>query len=94
MQAGFSVNKKMNLFFSDEPFIGLVADPEASANPAGFASRGLSMNRINLGVEIKIRPYLFVVPQYVFETAYDANHKVVAVNHNVLLNLNFILKMF
>ena len=93
LQAGYTARRKVSLYLSDEPFIGLITDSQAPANAAGYPARGLLMNRINLSVEIRFRPSFVLTPQYIFETCHDAERRIIGVNHNVMLTLVSIVKM-
>lgn len=67
---------------------------EASPNPIGYWQKGFRMNRIYAGCKFNFTPFLSFSPQYVFETNYDYDGYLSAVNHYAHVTLSYTVKLF
>ncbi|MCK4756091.1 hypothetical protein KAS56_04080 [candidate division WOR-3 bacterium] len=52
------------------------------------------MNRIYAGCKFNFTPFLSFSPQYVFETNYDYDGYLAAVNHYAHVTLSYTVKLF
>jgi hypothetical protein len=90
----YHLNDNIVLVLADEPFFGVIEDRDALVHPLGYWANGFRMNRVYAGCNVQLNKHLSFSPQYVFETSYDTDGQLDAVNHYLFLTLTYVLKLF
>lgn len=98
-RASYGVLPNLDITIAEEFFIGVVEDRETNGLVKGepfFEKRGLSMNRIYLGVDAKLGKGFSLCPQYIFETSHDPDHdnEVTRMTHYLFLSLQYVFRLF
>jgi hypothetical protein len=94
IKVSYRLSNNVNLLIAEEPFFGVIEDSEASIHPLGYWQNGFRMNRLYAGCNIRISNHLSLLPQYIFETNYDTDGHLDAVNHYLFLTVAYTLKFF
>jgi hypothetical protein len=90
----YQLSDRVDILIADEPFFGVIEDSEASIHPLGYWQKGFRMNRLYAGCNIRMTKHLSLSPQYVFETNYDTNGQLDAVNHYLFLTISCAVRFF
>jgi hypothetical protein len=89
----YFLNPGLSVVCAEEPFLGVIEDGQAPAHALGYWQRGFRMNRIYLGMGIKLNQALNISPQYVFETTYGESTELTGINHYLHVMLTWVVRL-
>lgn len=94
LMAKYAITESVTALLGDEPWFGIVEQQGVAYNGAGYWQSGFRLNRIYAGVDWKLDGGLSLSPQYVFETAFDADAKVTEMGHYLFVTLGYAFKAY
>lgn len=85
VQVRYQMTPSSAVLLGTEPWFGILENGGTPHHPAGYWKRGFRLNRINAGFDMKLARGFSLSPQYVLETAVDAQGKLAEIGHHIFL---------